>query len=137
MARLPFEGDYPLTQPFGVNADRYVRFGLAGHNGRDYGTPPLTPLLAPADAVIWERGYDAAGYGFYVKMRTPAGEDWLLAHLTHQCGRPEGEWVAEGAYVACSGTTGNSTGPHVHVGYRRDGTDHRGMYQGWSDPPLP
>src|SRR5512146_433385 len=103
MARLPFDGPYPLTQGFGEHPLWYERYNLPGHNGRDYGTPRLTPILAPADGEVTERGYDRYGYGHYVKLRTPAGEDWLLAHLLHECGYPEGTWLAAGAFVSCAG----------------------------------
>lgn len=137
MARLPFDGEFPMTQAFGERPDVYARFGLPGHNGRDYGCPVWTPLVAPADAEVIEAAHDVSGYGYYVKLRTPDGEDWLLAHGDHPFGRPVGTWLAEGAYVFCSGTTGYSSGPHVHVGYRAVGTDHSGPWKGWSDPPLP
>lgn len=136
MTRLPFDGSYPLTQGWGENPEAYARYGLPGHNGLDFGIPLLTPLLAPADGELLESDYDAGGFGWYVKLRTPAGEDWLLAHGTHRSGLVVGSWVAEGAYLLCSGTSGNSTGPHVHVGYRPDGTDHGGAWHGWAPPPL-
>lgn len=137
MARLPFDGSYPLTQGFGEHPEWYARFGLPGHNGRDYGCPVWTPLLAPADGELIETALDVQGYGYYVKIRTPAGEDWLLAHGDHPTHHPLGTWLTEGAYVFCSGVTGWTTGPHVHMGYRRDGTDHGGPWHGWNDPPLP
>lgn len=137
MARLPFEESYHRTQGFGEHPEWYAQFGLPGHNGVDYAVPFWTPLLAPADGELIEVEYDAAGFGHYAKLRTPAGEDWLLAHGAHPCKIALGTWLPAGAYVFCSGNSGWSTGPHVHVGYRPIGTDHSGPWHGWSDPPLP
>lgn len=137
MAYLPFSGSYPLTQRFGEHPEWYAPYGLPGHNGVDYGCPALTPLLAPADGEVIETGSDPQGYGYYVKLRTPAGEDWLLAHGAHPCVLAQGTWVAAGAYLFCSGRSGFATGPHVHIGYRPVGTDHSGPWNGWTDPaPL-
>lgn len=134
MARLPFDGAFPITQRWGEHPEWYARFGLPGHNGIDFGVPAWTPLRAPVDGEVWEAQYDGAGFGWYVKLRTPAGEDWLLGHMAHKCWAVPGTWVAEGAYLGCSGNSGYSSGPHVHVGYRVDGFDHSGPWQGWSDP---
>lgn len=134
MPRLPFEGSYPLTQAFGVVHPRYTALGLAGHNGVDYGLPLGTPLLAPGSGEVWEVEYDPAGFGYYVKLRTPEGEDWLLAHMgLHHLPRP-GEWVAEGGVVGFSGNSGMSTGPHVHLGYRPQWWVRGWPYNGYVDP---
>lgn len=137
MPRLPFDGNYTITQRFGENPNVYSRFGLAGHNGVDFGLPDGTPVLAPDDAEVWECEYDPTGYGYYLKLRTPAGEDWLLGHLHFWHLPMPGEWVAQGALVGYSNNTGFSTGPHLHLGYRPNGSDHRGRMAGWTDPLVP
>jgi len=43
-----FEGDFPLSQAFGVNKNAYKKFGLLGHNGIDYAIPNGTKLLSRA-----------------------------------------------------------------------------------------
>lgn len=137
MPKLPFDGSFPLTQGWAENPQVYARVGLPGHNGVDFGVPDATAVLAPDDGEAVEVDFDANGYGWYVKLRTPAGEDWLLAHLHYwRLPRP-GEWCPAGSLIGYSDSTGWSTGPHLHVGYRPDGGDHGGAWRGWAPPPLP
>ena len=128
------DGDVSITQYFGENPAAYARFGLAGHNGVDLAMPVGTPLLAPAGAVLVEAEYDATGYGHYVKLRTDAGSDWLLAHMDAPTDLPICQAVQLGELVGMSGTSGNSTGPHCHVGFRPDANYRGGGYGGYVDP---
>jgi murein DD-endopeptidase MepM/ murein hydrolase activator NlpD len=69
-----------------------------------------------------------------VKLRTEAGEDYLLAHLLpYDLPRP-GTWLAVGARVGWSGSSGNSTGPHLHAGYRPVHYVRGWPYNGYTDP---
>lgn len=135
--RLPFDGSYPVTQGWGEHPGWYKPFGLPGHNGVDFGLPDGTAVLAPADGEAIEVAYDQPGYGWYVKLRTPVGEDWLVAHLHYwRLPRP-GEWCPESSLIGYSNNTGFSTGAHLHCGYRPNGADHSGPWRGWAPPPLP
>lgn len=136
MARLPFEGHYPVTQEFGERPWYYARWGLAGHNGVDFGLPDGTPVVSASDGEVVEVGDDPTGYGYYVKVRTPDGEDWLYAHLNLWELPAPGTWVAEGHRLGYSGSTGNSTGPHLHLGWRPDHTVRGWPYNGYAEPPL-
>ena len=136
MPRLPFDGSFAVSQKFGEEHPRYSRWGLAGHNGRDYALPSDVTILAPVDGEIWEVESDPAGYGYYIKIRTTVGEDWLLGHL-RLWGLPRpGEWVAEGQPLGWSDDTGESTGPHLHLAYRRDWWQRGWPYNGYADPPI-
>lgn len=137
MVRLPFDGSYSVSQTFGNPDARYSALGLAGHNGVDYAVPDGTRILAPADGEVWEAESDPRGYGYYVKIRTPFAEDWLLAHL-HLWELPApGTWVGEGQPLGVSNNSGLSTGPHLHVGYRREWWLRGWPYNGFVSPPLP
>jgi murein DD-endopeptidase len=134
MTRLPFDGAFRITQGFGNEHPRYSALGLAGHNGVDFATPDALPILAPADGECVEVGHDAAGYGNYVKLRTPGGEDWLLAHL-HLWHLPRpGTWCPEGSQIGFADNTGMSTGVHLHVGYRARFWVRGWPYNGYDDP---
>lgn len=130
--RKPFEGDYPLTQSFGVNPDAYVKFGLKGHNGLDYGLPLNTNIIAPITGKVVEVGWDATGYGLYMKIENEK-EGCLLGHLTDNL-LAVGADCEEGQLIAHSGNTGNSTGPHLHFGYYLIPRDRNNGYAGYIDP---
>lgn len=129
-------GDWPISQWFGVNPAAYVRFGLQGHNGIDLAMPEEIPIYAPCRGTVAEVAYDAAGYGNYVKLSTADGQDWLFAHLRRTF-VSVGYELPEGlVLLGESGTTGNSTGPHLHVGWRLwNAAYNRGWpFNGYVDP---
>lgn len=137
MPRLPFNIPAELTQAFGNFHPRYTQMGLSGHNGLDYALPDGTEVLAPDDGEVVEAGLHTGGFGYYVKLRTPAGEDWLLAHLHPWMLPRPGTWVAEGSLVGYSDNSGLSTGPHLHLGYRPLWWVRGYPYDGYADPlPL-
>lgn len=128
----PFKGTYPVTQTWGVNPSSYARFGLKGHNGVDYGTPMRTPIIAPHGGTILEVANDPQGYGLYVKIENDQ-EGSILAHLSRQDVKV-GQVVKEGEQIGLSGTTGNSTGSHLHWGYYRKPRNKADGYSGTINP---
>jgi len=128
----PFKGTYPVTQEWGVNPADYVRFGLKGHNGVDYGTPTGTPIIAPHSGAVIEAAYDATGYGNYVKIENDK-EGSILAHF-QSFNVNAGDTVSEGQQVGLSDNTGNSTGPHLHWGYYRMPRNRGDGYSGTTNP---
>lgn len=137
MARYPFDGTYPISRAFAVEHPFYTALGLAGHNGVDFALPDQLPLLAPVGGECVEAGRDDRGFGHYIKLRTPEGSDWLLAHMWWwEIPRP-GRWVPEGSLVGYANNTGMSTGVHLHLGYRPHFWVRGWPYNGYDDPlPL-
>lgn len=134
--RLPYDGHFAITQGFGNRPSLANRLGYAVHWGVDVATPDNTRIVAPEDGEVIEADYDVNGYGFYVKLLTISGAQWVLAHL-HPWELPHpGTWCPQGTTVGWSDTSGNSTGPHLHVGYRLPGAKRDPIYNGYSDPPL-
>lgn len=105
------------------------RFGtrrLAGepsaraHQGVDIAAPVGTPVRATAEGVVTAAGYDRAGYGRYVEVRHPNGLRSFYGHMSAVDVRV-GQTVAGGAVIGKVGSTGYSTGPHLHFEIRRGG----------------
>jgi murein DD-endopeptidase MepM/ murein hydrolase activator NlpD len=117
--RLPYDGDYPLTQCFGENPQIYSRFGKPGHNGIDIGLPTGTPVLAAADGKVARIGNDPNGYGKYILLQH-SGFQTLYAHLQEfQVAFMDA--IRAGNTIALSNNTGFSTGPHLHFELRIPG----------------
>lgn len=113
-----------VTQRFGQNVTEYLdAFGSQGHNGLDIGAPQGTPVVAVAAGEVAWVGADA-DYGTYIRLWHPAlGLHSFYAHLNSTAVQA-GQTVAAGQPVGAVGSTGNSTGPHLHLEIRtgtRDG----------------
>ena len=112
--RKPFNGNYPITQKFG---DTYTS---ASHTGIDYALPLGTPVLAAADGSVTTVGFEAGGFGNYVVITHPDGSESFYCHLQTVMVR-RGDNIYTGISVGQSGSTGKSTGPHLHFEYRING----------------
>ena len=133
--RLPFNGSYSTTQSFNDSCCRasYAQFGMQGHNGIDYGLPCGTPVIAAFNGTIYS-GFEANGYGNYIFLRDDAGNEAVYGHLSRiQVGSGR---VSEGQQIGLSGTTGNSTGCHLHFGYRPVGYNRNNGFLGYINPTF-
>ncbi len=122
---------YPITQGFGENPGSYVKFGLSGHNGIDYGCPTGSLIYSSSDGTVTKTGFDPEGYGNFVRVSTTWGRV-IYAHLSEVC-CSTGQFVRSGDFIGRSGNTGNSTGPHLHFEVRLNGHEANG-YSGAVDP---
>lgn len=93
--------------------------GLHGYNGIDMGAPYNTPILASAaGSVIISRGTGwNGGYGKYIVVRHPNGTQTLYAHNNRNIVY-QGESVVRGQVIGYVGSSGRSTGPHLHFEIR-------------------
>lgn len=107
-------------------------FGADGHTGIDYAVVTGTPIGAADAGVVQESGVDAEGYGEYVKLRHSWGES-IYAHLKTRRVQA-GEAVNRGNVIGNSGSTGNSTGPHLHFAIRIYPYNRADGRDGFSDP---
>lgn len=108
----PLPGKPLITQGFGQNPDMYVPFGLAGHNGVDFGVPEGTVVYAPHDGTITVKDEGTQGYGLSVTIDDGKRRS-VLAHLS-QAKVATGQTIAQGDPIGLSGKSGNATGPHLH-----------------------
>jgi hypothetical protein len=113
-----------VSQPFGCSpyvfepADRSCRSGHM-HTGIDLAVPLGTPVRAALPGVV-HVVVSPVGYGLHVIVDNGDGLTTLYAHLDSVAVR-EGDEVDAGDVLGGVGSTGNSTGPHLHFEVRRDG----------------
>jgi murein DD-endopeptidase MepM/ murein hydrolase activator NlpD len=133
-----FIGSFPITQNFGARPDVYgPLYNLRGHNGIDFGCQSMTLVLSAADGIVTEKGFDAGGYGNYIKI-THQGFLTLYAHL-NDIQVNQGDHVVSGQLIGHSDNTGFSSAPHLHFGVAP--CDEKGIktqtangYSGYIDP---
>ena len=114
-----------LTQGFGCTSFALEPLvpGCPGrhfHSGIDLAKPAGTPVLAAAGGLVTVARFDPNGYGNYLVLDAGHGLTTLYAHLQEFDVRL-GEPVFKGYPIARVGSTGMSTGPHLHFEVRTDG----------------
>jgi murein DD-endopeptidase MepM/ murein hydrolase activator NlpD len=91
----------------------------AFHEGLDFPGPAGTPIYAAADGIV-TTAEDSAGYGKLVKIEHGSGLETRYGHNSNLMVKA-GERVAKGQLIAEMGSTGRSTGPHLHYEIRLNG----------------
>jgi murein DD-endopeptidase MepM/ murein hydrolase activator NlpD len=127
----PIQGS--ITQPFGPSTLSFEPARTVGsvtfahfHTGLDITAPLGTPVHAAAAGLISFAGAQAdaagqlVGYGNYVVINHPSGCTTLYGHLSARSVEV-GDQVAQGQVIGEEGSTGSSTGPHLHFEVRVDG----------------
>ena len=110
-------GEYHLTGRF----DDVSGLWATVHTGLDFACPTGTPIHAIAGGTITEVGW-AGAYGNRTVETLPDGTELWYAHQV-RFGATVGEKVTEGEVMGYVGSTGNTTGPHVHIEVRPGGGD--------------
>ena len=118
MFRQPFMGDFPITLDYGEKFPPLYT-DESPHQGIDYGCPTGTPILASDDGVVDFTANLTVGYGKYIRLKHDGGYITLYAHLSEILVR-EGQTVVKGQVIGKSGSTGNSTGAHLHFEVRKN-----------------
>ena len=108
-----------VTSEFGYRKDPFTRKS-AGHSGIDLGAPKGTPIRSALDGTVYVVRHSTTGYGYHVMVDHGGGFITLYAH----CSKilvSEGQQVKAGDKIAEVGTTGRSTGNHLHFEIRIGG----------------
>jgi murein DD-endopeptidase MepM/ murein hydrolase activator NlpD len=108
-----------FTSGYGTRTDPF-RGGAARHAGIDLAAPIGTPIYATADGMVSDAGYNSGGYGNLVKVDHGRGIETRYGHLSAILVSP-GQRVARGQLIGRMGSTGRSTGSHLHYEVRIDG----------------
>lgn len=108
-----------VSSPFG-----YRWHPLSGkwkmHNGVDLTGPEGTPIVATRSGYVTTAAYQAGGAGNYVSLSHGDGFGSIYMHMTHYVVK-YGQYVEAGQIIGYMGTTGGSTGVHLHFGISYNG----------------
>ncbi|MFI0546013.1 MAG: M23 family metallopeptidase [Brachymonas sp.] len=107
-----------ITSGFGMR-EHPVWGGQRQHKGVDYGAPMGTPVMGVADGTVKFAGWQN-GYGNAVEVLHGNGRSTFYAHMSHIAVR-QGQKINQGELVGNVGSTGWSTGPHLHFEFRING----------------
>jgi murein DD-endopeptidase MepM/ murein hydrolase activator NlpD len=113
--RSPVQGR--MTSPFGYRIHPILGYRRM-HTGIDFGAAYGTPIVASADGRVASAGWDG-GYGKAVRISHGAGLLTLYGHMSRLAVSP-GQQVAAGQVIGYVGSTGLSTGPHLHYELHRN-----------------
>lgn len=119
LMRTPINGAR-LSSGFGMRLHPILGYSRM-HRGTDFAAPIGTPILAAGDGTI-VRASRYGSYGNYVRIRHSNGFETAYAHMSRFArGTQTGASVRQGQVIGYVGTTGRSTGPHLHYEVLRRG----------------
>ena len=111
---------YTITSAFGMRIHPVYKYALM-HNGIDMACPQGTPIYATRAGKVTTASYQAGGAGYYVSINHGDGFSSIYMHMTNYV-VSSGQSVAAGQLIGYVGSTGVSTGPHLHFGVSYAGT---------------
>ena len=118
--RVPFvDTTYTVTSGFGPRVDPITGATSALHNGVDLATTQ-SPIVAAASGIVMYAGDNGNGFGNHVMLDHGDGITTRYGHLS-RIKVKTGDRIERGAVIGLAGSTGRSTGPHVHYEVRRKG----------------
>jgi murein DD-endopeptidase MepM/ murein hydrolase activator NlpD len=91
------------------------------HYGQDFEVPYDTKVYATGDGKVVESGWNSGGFGNYVIIDHGNGLQSIYGHLS-KINLPKGINVKRGDFIGLSGSTGTSSGPHLHYQINKSGT---------------
>ena len=120
-----------VASGFGYRIDPvYKDFRL--HAGLDFSAPTGTPIYATSDGVVQTAGFNTDGYGNKVVINHGYGFQTLYAHMVRVKAKV-GQSVKRGEVIGYIGSTGKSTGPHLHYEVIKRGTKVDPVYYFFND----
>ncbi|MBQ9314699.1 MAG: M23 family metallopeptidase [Clostridia bacterium] len=109
---------HPLNSA-GIITSRYGLRSRNNHKGIDIGAPTGTPIYAAEDGIVTYSGW-YYGYGYLIKIQHINGYETYYGHCS-KLACNAGDSVTKGTLIGYVGSTGNSTGPHLHFEVRMNG----------------
>ena len=122
-----------ITSTFGMRVHPILRFARM-HSGIDFGAGWGTPIHAAADGEVSKAGW-AGGYGRQVRIAHEGGMTTSYSHMSRMTVEP-GAFVRQGQLIGYVGSSGLSTGPHLHYEVLRGGRAVNPMAVRFSNAPA-
>jgi len=120
-----------LASGFGYRIDPVYKTTKM-HAGLDFAAPQGTPIYATADGVVSLAGNMANGYGNHVIINHGYGYETLYGHMARFKAR-RGQRIRRGEVIGWVGSTGKSTGPHLHYEVHKNGRELDPIYFFYND----
>ncbi len=120
-----------IASGFGYRIDPIYKT-IKLHAGLDFTSPTGTPIYATADGVIEESGFSDGGYGNHIIINHGYGYKTLYGHMSRIKAR-RGQKVTRGEVIGWVGSTGKSTGPHLHYEVHKNGQKIDPVYFFYND----
>lgn len=108
---FPVAGAWRFGGPSGRYGDDRSTYR---HGGQDIAAAQGTPLVAVVNGSIKRRAYQARGAGYYVILAGDDGHDYVYMHMPEHSSVAEGTRVSAGQALGAVGSSGKSSGPHLH-----------------------
>ena len=112
----PLPDSSNITSQFGSRTDPITGKVSSHHNGLDIGAAQGTPIVSYMAGEIVQAKYDPDGYGYYITVKHSDNCYTLYGHMSAFAKRSG--TVEKGEVIGYVGSTGRSTGPHLHFEYR-------------------
>lgn len=116
----PVIGYTAISSPYGMRTDPVSGEPGVFHDGIDIPAPRGTPVVAAQNGIVIQAVMSNSGYGNLVRLQHDGGVQSLYAHLSG-IGVRRSQQVLRGEVIGWVGSTGKSTGPHLHFGMSQNG----------------
>lgn len=116
--KIPIFARYRISSPFGYRADPFTG-AKSFHTGVDLACPSGTPVVSAASGTVSFVGYSNV-FGNYIIVKHSNGYQTLYGHLSKILAG-KGQHVSQGTRIGLVGSTGYSTGPHLHFTIFKNG----------------
>ena len=120
-----------IASGFGYRIDPIYKIPKM-HAGLDFTAPQGTTIYATADGVVKEANNNAGGYGNHIVINHGYGYETLYGHMVRMKAR-RGQRVKRGEVIGWIGSTGKSTGPHLHYEVIKNGVKVDPIYFFYND----
>lgn len=114
----PLSTRYRITSYFGPRADPFTGV-RSNHTGIDMACPQGSAILASSSGTVAVSGFHPV-YGNYVIIKHSNGYQTLYGHMSKILVK-KGQWISQGSRIGLVGSTGYSTGPHLHFTIYKNG----------------